>query len=100
VAPSEDPLVFDDIGCLRDYLAATPARERACAYVADHDTGRWIIAAHAVYTRAPNVPTPMSSHLIAHADAAGRAQSQAAAGGAPLTATDVFGPAGAPAGAR
>jgi copper chaperone NosL len=100
VTPYEDPLVFDDIGCLRDYLAATATGAGAYAYVADHQTGKWITASRAVYTRAPNVGTPMSSHLIAHADADGRAQDSTAAGGRALTATDVFGPAGVPAGLK
>ncbi len=95
VEPSEEPVFFDDIGCLRNHLKAAAAGTIAYAYVADHRTGQWVAASQALYTRASSVATPMSSHLIAHADAAGRAQDPAAESGIPLTASDVFGPTGA-----
>lgn len=97
VAPGEEPLFFDDIGCLRDYLARLPRLpEGAMAYVSDHRTQSWVAASTAVYTRAPRARTPMDSGLIAHADLASRDQDEAARGGSPLTATDVFGLRGAP----
>jgi copper chaperone NosL len=94
VAPSEEPVFFDDIGCLRNHLNAAVPGTIAYAYVADHRTGQWVAASQALYTRASNLATPMSSHLIAHADAAGRDLDPAAAAGTPLTAADVFGPTG------
>lgn len=101
VAPAEEPLFFDDIGCLRDFLAQRPSlRKGAIAYVADHRTGAWVPAARAVYTKVETLATPMGSHLIAHADAASREADPAARGGAPLTPRDVFGPAGPPGGTR
>ena len=99
VAPVEEPLFFDDIGCLRSFLAERPRLdEGAVAYAADHRTGTWVPAARAVYTRADSLATPMGSHLIAHADAASRTADPAAAGGIPLSPNDVFGPAGPPGG--
>jgi copper chaperone NosL len=95
--PAEEPKLFDDVGCLRDYLAANPkVPQDTLVYVADHRTGAWIPAGQAVYTRVPELATAMGSHLIAHADAAVRAADPAAAGGEPLTAAGVFGPAGLP----
>lgn len=100
VAPREEPRFFDDVGCLRDFLAARPARPaREVAYVADHRTKAWVRARAAVYARVPGLETPMGSHLVAHADAGSRAADPAAAGGAPLGAADVFGAAGPPDGA-
>jgi copper chaperone NosL len=100
VAPREEPLFFDDVGCLRDFLAAHPGRPaREVAYVADHRTKAWVRARTAVYARVPGLATPMGSHLVAHADPASRAADPAAAGGAPLGAADVFGAAGPPDGA-
>jgi copper chaperone NosL len=91
-APSEEPKVFDDPGCLREYLAANPqVKKGSLAWVADHRTGAWVEARQAVYTRAPGLATAMGSHLIAHAGAASRAADPAASGGTPLTAADVFG---------
>src|SRR4029453_5083746 len=52
VAPGEEPLFFDDVGCLRDYLREH-AKESAgfTAYVADHRTRAWILKDRAAYTR-------------------------------------------------
>jgi copper chaperone NosL len=73
VAANEEPLFFDDIGCLRDYLRdhriASPG---AAAYVADHRTGAWIAARDATYVLVRGQDTPMGSHLLAFADGASR----------------------------
>ncbi len=99
VAPSEEPRFFDDIGCLRDFLAGSKSLPRgSVAFVADHRTKAWVRAGEAVYTRVPGLETPMGSHIVAHADAASRAADPDARGGSPLALTDVFGPAGPPAG--
>ena len=85
VARGEEPLFFDDLGCLRDHLAEHPGEPTAfTAWVADHRTADWVLAERAVYSRVEGLATPMSSHLIAHADAASRAADPAAAGGTPL----------------
>ena len=73
VAPHEEPLFFDDIGCLRSFLAATPAvPPGAVAFVVDHHTGTWVRATRAIYTRNDAVDTPMGSHLLAHESATTR----------------------------
>jgi len=100
VAPAEEPRFFDDIGCLRDHLAAAKALPpQAAAYVADHRTKAWVPATSAVYTRVPGLSTPMGSRLIAHADAASREADPDARGGSGLSAADVF-PQAAPPGGR
>jgi copper chaperone NosL len=99
VAPREEPRFFDDLGCLRDFLASSRAPRGAVAWVADHRTGAWVRAASAAYARVPGLATPMGSQLVAHQDAASRAADRAAAGGTPLDARAVFGappPDGAP----
>lgn len=91
VAPGEEPLFFDDVGCLRDFLRENPGKDTGfTAYVADHRTRAWVLKDHAVYTRVGSLSTPMSSHLIAHADAASRAADPDAAGGTPLAPREVF----------
>lgn len=76
-APGAEPLFFDDLGCLRDYLTAgRPVARSAAAYVADHRTGEWILARSAVYAEVPSLATPMGSHLVAHASAASRERDQ------------------------
>jgi copper chaperone NosL len=93
-SPGEDARFFDDVGCLRSYLAAArslPAR--TAVWVADHETGRWVPAADAVYERCPGVETPMGSHLIAHA--AGSAPAKRGAGCEAVPASAILGTAAA-----
>lgn len=82
VAPAEEPRLFDDIGCARDYLAHTPLSGDAVVYVADHRTGAWVDARRAIFTKA-SVSTPMGSGLVAHADANSRDRDPDARGGTP-----------------
>ena len=91
VAPGEEPLFFDDIGCLRDYLAAATPAKGAVAFVTDYATRAWIRADAAAYLSQPSIETPMASHLIAFASPAARDASPDARGGRALSATDVFG---------
>lgn len=100
-APGEEPRFFDDVGCLRDYLArgATPP-PGSIAYVADHRTGEWAPASAALFSRCPSVETPMASHIVAHANEASRASDPSASGCAPLTPVELFGPPGPPAGKK
>jgi copper chaperone NosL len=98
VAPGELPRFFDDLGCLGDFVMAGRAPKGATAFVADHRTKAWIRGDRATYTRVPDLETPMGSHVIAHADAASRDQDPDARGGRPVTAAEIFGPAGPPTG--
>jgi copper chaperone NosL len=99
VAPGEEPMFFDDIGCLAAYLRQEPGVPRgAIAYVADHRTRAWILASTATYSRVPRLETPMASHLIAHADTASRRADPAAQDGAPVAISEIFGPTGPPGG--
>jgi copper chaperone NosL len=95
VAPGEEAKFFDDLVCLRDFLARSPAGARSVAWVADHRTKTWVRAARAVYTRS-KLETPMGSHWIAHADAASRDADPGASAGTPVSAREIFGAAGPP----
>jgi len=82
VAPGEEPLFFDDLGCLVTYLEQRPKVDaRAVAYVADHRTSAWVAATTATVTRVDSLSTPMGSHLIAHASPASRDADAAARAG-------------------
>ncbi len=96
VSPGERPRFFDDLGCFVSAITSTSVPPGAMAYVADHRTAEWIPAATAVYTRLPQLDTPMNSHLIAHASADSRAADRLAAGGEALTIVQVFGNARVP----
>jgi len=96
-APGEEPKFFDDLGCLRDYLAKKPQLPAGTVtFVADHRTREWVRAGRAVWTRRDSLETPMASHLIAHASLASRDADPASAGGTPVSSREIFGPAGPP----
>jgi copper chaperone NosL len=101
VAATEEPVFFDDIGCLAHFVAGAKARPAGTVtYVADHRTRTWVRADAALYTEVASLATPMGSHLIAHADAASRDADPDAKGGTPRTVAAVFGPGGPPEAAR
>jgi len=92
-APGELPRFFDDVGCLAGWLKEQKALpDGVVAWVADHRTREWIPAGRAVYTRVPQLATPMGSHLIAHADAASRDADPDSRGGTPVAAAELFDP--------
>lgn len=99
VVDGELPVFFDEPGCLADYVREGRAAGRGgVAFVADHRTGAWVRADQAVYTRVPDLQTPMNHHLVAHENAASRDADPAARGGRVVAAVEIFGPQGPPAG--
>jgi copper chaperone NosL len=91
-APGEEPKFFDDVRCLRDYLAAgNPLPAGAFAYVTDHRTGAWVPASRAVYVLLPDLETPMSSHWAAYADRQSVDADPKARGAVFVPAADIFG---------
>lgn len=93
LAPGEEPVIFDDLGCLRDFIAATPLSGAERVYVVDHRTAEWVPAHVAVYTKSTHGGTAMGSGLIAHRDVASRDADPAAAGGSAVTIAAIFGDA-------
>jgi copper chaperone NosL len=90
-APGEDPLFFDDIGCLAGHLQRARPADEAVAYVADHRTAEWIEARAAIFTRVETLATPMGSHLVAHRDASSRDQDPASRQGLDVAMAEIFG---------
>ena len=91
-APGHEPKVFDDAGCLRDWLKEPREAAPWTAWVSDHRTKGWVKAKDAVLVRDPAVQTPMSSGLVAWANAASREQDPAGKGGTPVPVAEVVGP--------
>ena len=99
-APGEEPLFFDDVGCLAGYLReAKSVASGAAAFVADHRTGEWVLAARAVYAQSPSIQTPMNSHILTYASAASRDEDPAAHDGRAVPVSAVF-PVAPPEGRR
>lgn len=88
----EEPIFFDDIGCLRDYLREARPHDDAVTFVADHRTGEWVAGGQAVYSRRPSLATPMASGLMAHAGSASRERDPEAAGAEPVPVAAILGP--------
>jgi copper chaperone NosL len=99
VAPGEDPLFFDDLGCLGRYLREHPPRPGAMVYVADHRTGNWVPAREAVYVLQPRASTPMGSHLLGYGSPASRDSDPVAQGGRATPVSEILGE-GSPEAAR
>lgn len=91
-APGEQPKFFDDAGCLRDWLKEPTEKAPWTAWVSDHRTKEFVPAATAVFGKSPTVQTPMSSGILAWADAASRDADPASAGATPLDRAEVIGP--------
>ncbi len=100
-APGELPRFFDEPGCLGDFVRTGQLKERAAiAWVADHRTGAWVRADRAIFTRVPNLATPMNHKLVAHERAASRDADPDARGGRAVELQEIFGPQGPPTGGK
>ena len=86
----EEPRLFDDIGCLSNYLREHSLAPGQVVYVADHRSGAWIDARRAVISRLPSGSTPMGSGLIAHASSSSRDADGSAQGSTMVAVGDVF----------
>jgi len=60
--------MFDDIGCLVEWLREPDAPEGLTPFVTDRPTGEWLRADEAVFVQSPELPTPMGYGLAAFAD--------------------------------
>lgn len=89
VAPGEEPVFFDDIGCLTHFVQAEGLAPGAVVYVADHAARAWVRADQAVFTKVEKLDTPMGSGLIAHRDAAARDADPVARAGVTVDYADV-----------
>jgi hypothetical protein len=90
VGPGREPILFDDLGCLRDHLATRSIPADARVFVADHHTGAWVDARLAVYTQTGE-QTPMGSGLVAHTDIAARDADAVAIRGTAVSADRILG---------
>ncbi len=81
VTPGGRVELFDDIGCLADWLRENGRPAGAGIFAVDFATGKWLVADEAVYVRSPDLPTPMSHGLAAFADRPAAETARAELGG-------------------
>lgn len=67
VANGHEPLFFDDIGCLANFVNQGEVPSNAVAYVADYREDAWVPAREALYSRCPGLASPMNSGIVASA---------------------------------
>lgn len=65
VFKNNDHLVFDDLGCLMEYVIANGESEIGAAYIKDESTNGWINIKEAVYIYKANYWTPMNYGVLA-----------------------------------
>lgn len=65
VAAGEEPRFFDDIGCMRNYLAAHRTDAEWRAFVTDYRTREWVAIESARFWNCNSIATPMASHIVA-----------------------------------
>jgi hypothetical protein len=87
----EEPLFFDDLGCLAHHLESLGGLPPGgIIYVADHRTNNWAPFDRAVFTRVDTISAPMGSHIIAHESVASRDADPQASGGTPIDRGDIL----------
>lgn len=92
LTPHEEPLAFDDLGCLVRLLEnAGGVRPGTVIYVTDHRSNAWILAGRAIYTRVDDASSPMGTRIVAHESVASRDADSAVRHGRPIDAAAVFG---------
>ncbi|MEG0438125.1 MAG: nitrous oxide reductase accessory protein NosL [Solibacillus sp.] len=62
---NNDYQVFDDLGCLMDFLKSDSANDVAIAYIFSEDTGQWIDVKEANYVYNADYWTPMNYGVLA-----------------------------------
>ena len=60
--------VFDEIGCLVEWLEGNGRPAEAGTFVVDYGTGEWLAAEGAAYVRSPELTTPMGHGIAAFRD--------------------------------
>ena len=67
VFKNNDHLVFDDLGCLMEYIITNGESDIGAAYIKDESTNKWINVKDAVYIYEANYWTPMNYGVLAFA---------------------------------
>ncbi|MGM0896595.1 MAG: nitrous oxide reductase accessory protein NosL [Bacillota bacterium] len=60
-----DHLIFDDLGCLIEYINEMDTAELGAAFIKDAETNEWLNIERAAYVYAPDEWTPMAYHVLA-----------------------------------
>lgn len=67
VLKNNDIVVFDDLGCLMDYMKQNGESEIGAAYIRDTNSSKWLNIKDASYIYSPDYWTPMNYGVLAFA---------------------------------
>lgn len=65
VKKNNDVIVFDDIGCLMEYIAEYGDKEVGAAFIRDNESDTWLDVTEASYVYSPDFWTPMNFGVLA-----------------------------------
>ena len=65
-------LIFDDIGCLNDWLDSNENEKIAAEFVRDYNDEEWVLMDEATYVYNQSVKTPMAYNVVSFKDQASR----------------------------
>lgn len=68
VKKNNDVIVFDDIGCLMEYIAEYGDSEVGAAFIRDNNSNAWLNVEEASYVYSADYWTPMNFGVLAFAD--------------------------------
>ena len=63
-------IVFDDVGCMYEWLEGNPNEKIAAEFVRDYNDKEWILVDDATYVYNQSVKTPMAYNVISFKDKA------------------------------
>lgn len=64
------PLLFDDIGCMMEWIAKNGNDNIGISFVRDYDSSAWLKMEEAYYVYDPSIRTPMAYGVVSFADEA------------------------------
>ena len=70
ILESGKSMVFDDIGCMYDWIHANENKKIDAQFVRDYNDKEWVLGKDATYVYNPSVKTPMAYNVLSFKDKA------------------------------
>ncbi|MFS0821702.1 nitrous oxide reductase accessory protein NosL [Bacillus sp. 1P02SD] len=81
-------MVFDDVGCMYEWIGTNPNEKIAAEFVRDYNDKEWILVDDATYVYNQSVKTPMAYNVISFKDKASAEEFVTENEGSTLMTTD------------